>query len=388
MTPAAGFTKLRFKRDDGSEFPEWEDCTMRKVFTEISEKNHPEMKVLSIQQGVGTVLRDESERRVGYDKSNLAGYKAMQKGDFIIHLRSFEGGLECANQEGISSPAYRILRSNMIEPALYRNYFRSYNFIVGKLSQAVVGIRDGKNIDMDTFWQISIPVPCLEEQRKIADFLTTVDEKIAVQKDKLAALKVVKKGMLQKMFPKQGESVPELRLPGFTGDWEQRKLGELTDIRTGSSNAQDAVSDGEYPFFIRSDAVERSNKYLYDCEAILIPGEGRLGEIYHYINGKFDLHQRVYKVSDFMGIDGRFCYYALQNSFKAHALKYTVKATVDSLRLPTLTGFEFCKPSSTEEQKQIAGLLTNLDNLITLHQRKLETWETIKKGLMQRLFAR
>ena len=92
--------KVRFKRDDGSSYPDWTTMPMSEVFTEIAEKNHPEMQVLSVQQGVGTVLRESSDRNILYDKSNLKGYKAMRKDDFIIHLRSFEGGLECSNYDG------------------------------------------------------------------------------------------------------------------------------------------------------------------------------------------------------------------------------------------------------------------------------------------------
>ena len=90
--------------------------------------------------------------------------------------------------------------------------------------------------------------------------------------------------------------------------WEQRKLGNLTQIKTGSSDLQDSVEDGQYPFFVRSENIERSNRYIFDGEAILIPGEGRLGDIYHYINGKFDFHQRVYKISGFedSNTDGKY----------------------------------------------------------------------------------
>ena len=108
----------------------------------------------------------------------------------------------------------------------------------------------------------------------------------------------------------------------FTTTWEQRKLGELSAIKTGSSDLQDAVPGGDYPFFVRSDEVERSNHYLYDGEAILVPGEGRLGEIFHYIVGKFDYHQRVYKISDFDGIRGKFVYHAMQLVQRACVEKY------------------------------------------------------------------
>ena len=133
---------LRFKTDEGIEFPNCKRMKMKDIFVEIIDKKHPTMPVLSVQQGMGTILRDKSNRNINYNKTNLDSYKAMKKGDFIIHLRSFEGGLECSNYDGISSPAYKILRTNKLIPEAYKGYFRTYNFIEGKLSAAVVGIRE------------------------------------------------------------------------------------------------------------------------------------------------------------------------------------------------------------------------------------------------------
>lgn len=149
-------------------------------------------------------------------------------------------------------------------------------------------------------------------------------------------------------------------------------MGDISKIKTGSSDLQDADATGKYPFFVRSENIERSNRFLYEGEAILIPGEGRLGEIYHYINGKFDYHQRVYKISNFSdyNVQGLFVLYYLKNNFKRHALKYTVKATVDSLRLPTLLEFNLMVPNN-EEQQKIGTFLKQIDNTITLHQRNL-----------------
>jgi type I restriction enzyme S subunit len=174
----------------------------------------------------------------------------------------------------------------------------------------------------------------------------------------------------------------------MTITWEQRKLGELTHIKTGASDVQDAVDDGEYPFFVRSDTVERSSKYLFDGEAILIPGEGRLGDIYHYINGKFDYHQRVYKISDFdENVDGKFILYTMQSNFKKHAMRHTVKATVDSLRLPMLTEYQLMVPEY-KEQQSIGRFFDAISNLITLHQRKLEHLQVQKAGLQQNVYPR
>ncbi|WP_218163249.1 restriction endonuclease subunit S [Pediococcus pentosaceus] len=236
--------------------------------------------------------------------------------------------------------------------------------------------------------ETKITLPSPEEQAQLGSFFKQLDDTIALHQRKLDLLKEQKKGYLQKMFPKNGAKVPELRFAGFADDWEERKLGEVSNIKTGSSDLQDATDNGEYPFFVRSEKIERSHRYLFDGEAILIPGEGRLGEIYHYINGKFDFHQRVYKISNFTDfkVSGMYILYYMQHNFKRHALKFTVKATVDSLRLPMLTDFDIKIPLE-EEQTKIGSFFKQLDNTIALHQRKLDLLKEQKKGFLQKMFV-
>ena len=234
---------------------------------------------------------------------------------------------------------------------------------------------------------ISISLPStMNEQRQIGQYLCDLNTLITLHQRKYDKLCAVKKSMLDKMFPKPGEVEPEIRFAGFTDPWEQRKLGDVANIKTGDSDLQDAVPNGLYPFFVRSDKVERSNRYLFDGEAILVPGEGRLGEIFHYINGKFDYHQRVYKISGFVDVDAKFAMYSMMYGFKKHALENTAKATVDSIRLPTLTEFKFRVPCR-DEQYQINVFFSRLDSLITLHQRKLNLLKNMKKSLLDRMFV-
>ncbi len=193
--------EVRFKADDGSEFPEWEEKRMTQLFTRIVEKNRTDLSPLTIIQGQGTVRRDESDRRIAYDKKGLKNYKAVKKDDFIVHLRSFEGGLEIANQDGIVSPAYHVYRgSGNVCSQFYYPYFRSNNFIKGRLAICVTGVRDGKNIEMDTFDELLLPCPSLPEQKKIADCLSSLDDVINQINAELSAWKEFKKGLLQQMF--------------------------------------------------------------------------------------------------------------------------------------------------------------------------------------------
>ena len=157
----------------------------------------------------------------------------------------------------------------------------------------------------------------------------------------------------------------------FVHSWEQRKAKELCSISTGKSNTQDQVDDGKYPFYIRSDIPVRSNKYLYDCEAVITIGDGNIGRVFHYVNGKFDLHQRCYKMTDFQDIWGKYFFYYFSTKFYERAMKMTAKATVDSVRLEMISEMDIKQPFQISEQKQIAEFFDYLNNLITLHQRKV-----------------
>ncbi|MCR5100836.1 MAG: restriction endonuclease subunit S [Butyrivibrio sp.] len=179
---------------------------------------------------------------------------------------------------------------------------------------------------------------------------------------------------------------PSLRFYGFTDDWEQRKCKELCSIGTGKSNTQDQVDGGEYPFFIRSDKAVRSNKYLYDEEAVITIGDGNIGRVFHYINGKFDLHQRCYKMADFKDVTAKYFYYFFSKNFYKRAMSMTAKATVDSVRLEMIADMDIQFPSDIMEQRLIADYFTNLDNLITLHQRKYDKLVNIKRSMMEKMF--
>ena len=179
----------------------WREMKISELFSPISEKGYDNLTVLTIVQGVGTQPRESVERRISYDKSNTNTYKRVLENDFILHLRSFEGGLEIANSEGIVSPAYTILRAKeQIVPLFYYAYFRSYWFISNKLRIAVEGIRDGKSINMETFWNIVVPYPPIEEQKYIAEYLLCLDTKLKKTEAILDRLKAIKSGFSQQLF--------------------------------------------------------------------------------------------------------------------------------------------------------------------------------------------
>ena len=159
-------------------------------------------------------------------------------------------------------------------------------------------------------------------------------------------------------------------------NWQVKKLKYLCKVTTGNKDTVNAVEDGKYPFFVRSQTVERINSVGADCEAVLTAGDGvGVGKVYHYYKGKFDFHQRVYMLYDFGAVTGRFVYYYLSSNFYKVALEGNAKSTVDSLRLPQFLNFEFSLPT-IEEQDWIVDFLDHetakIDSLIAKQEKLIE----------------
>ena len=178
----------------------WKQRKLGVIFEEYSEKGHAEFPPLTIIQGGGTIRRDESDRNLQYDTASLSSYKLVNEGDFIVHLRSFEGGLERATTTGIISPAYHTFHGEGTDSRFYYQYFRSPKFINIDLKPHVYGIRDGRSIDIDGMKTIEIPWTSLEEQRTIGTYIDTIDTLITFYKRKSEKLKNIKKALLDKMF--------------------------------------------------------------------------------------------------------------------------------------------------------------------------------------------
>ena len=240
-----------------------------------------------------------------------------------------------------------------------------------------------KKINLGPISDVKIALPRTgAEQSAIAQALSDVDALLATLDQVIAKKRDLRQATMQELL------TGKTRLPGFSGDWEVTRLGEIAHIKTGSRNNEDKVEDGQYPFFVRSEFVERINSYSHDCEAILVPGEGRIGDIFHYINGRFDVHQRVYAITKFSpGISGRFVHFYLSKNFGAWAMQNTVKATVDSLRLPTFQTFEMRLPPTLDEQIAIANALSDLDAELSALETRRDKTDNLKQAMMQELLT-
>lgn len=262
-----------------------------------------------------------------------------------------------------------------------------YTLVLLNLNQFATGqAQPGLSVETIEKVETFVP-PDKKEQQKIADCLSSLDDLITAENKKLDALKTHKKGLMQQLFPAEGETVPRLRFPEFSGDWEIQNVAQLAKVTTGGKDTQDKVDGGCYPFFVRSQTVERINSYSYDGEAILTSGDGvGVGKNFHYIKGKFDFHQRVYCIYNFdKKVKSIFLYHYFSEHFGERVLRMSAKNSVDSVRMAMITEMPIFLPSLPEQQK-IADFLSSVDELISAQIKKIDALKTHKKGLMQQLF--
>lgn len=229
--------------------------------------------------------------------------------------------------------------------------------------------------------QLQILYPAYNEQVKIVNVLKNIDKLIYNLEILIKKKEYIKKGLMQELL------TYKTVIKNYDNIFITTSLGQLSLINTGDKNNEDKVVNGRYPFFVRSNQIMKINTYSYDGEAILVAGDGNIGEVYHYYVGKFDYHQRVYKISNFKNCDGKFIFYFMQLFFKATAIKNTAKATVNSLRMDTFKNFVLTMPKSINEQKAIANIISNVDNEIMSLNNKLYKYKQIKQGLMEELLT-
>ncbi len=350
------------------------------------------------------------------DKS-LEAYKEVQPGDFVISLRSFEGGIEFSSYHGICSPAYVILRKRgRLSEMFYRQHFKSHDFI-RQLTRNLEGLRDGKMISYKQFSELKLLKPTLPEQEQIADCLDTADALLAAQGRKLAALRAHKKGLMQQLFPQEGECRPRLRFPEFdkAGDWEATPLSKLV----GTLDAGVSVNSGDRPAMsgelgvLKTSAVTsgvfepNQNKVVLDKEQIrrvkepvradtviisrmntpaLVGANAYVKDDYPNIF----LPDRLWAAKPRPGAYMRFIALVLGSDVGRAALANLAGGSSDSMKniaKPRVFELLVMVPSLSE-QRRIADCLTSLDDLMALEARKLDALKTHKKGLTQQLFPR
>ncbi|MFD2144322.1 restriction endonuclease subunit S [Mucilaginibacter antarcticus] len=188
------------KRLLGFENREWIKLNANLIFKSVSNKNNGAEQLLSATQEFGIIPRNMLEARVTMPSGDTGSFKLVNKSDFVISLRSFQGGIEYSNYRGLVSPAYTVLKPILpIVDEFYKHYFKSYDFI-GHLAVAVIGIRDGKQVSYEDFSLLKLPYPDVGEQKAIAEIIEKAVYEVNLYEKKLAQLQLEKKGLMQKLL--------------------------------------------------------------------------------------------------------------------------------------------------------------------------------------------
>ncbi|WP_443664438.1 restriction endonuclease subunit S [Dialister invisus] len=370
------------------------------LFDPITNRNHhADLPILAITQEYGAIPRDEIDYKVSVTEKSLKAYKIVEKGDFIISLRSFQGGIEYSMYDGICSPAYIILRkkTNIIDQ-YYKYYFKSYRFIQD-LNKDLEGIRDGKMISYSQFSSILLPKPDKEEQQKIADCLFSIDDLISAEEKKLSLLNDYKKGWMQKLFPSEGKTVPEWRFPEFrdSGDWENTTIEKIADYENGKAHENNIIDNGKY-IVVNSKFISTEGEIIkYTNEANLLAYKGDILMVLSDVpNGRalskcylvekdnvYTVNQRVCRIIP-EKVNSTLLFYTINRNKYFLSFDDGVKQT--NLKKNDVLSCSIVIPKEPDEQEKIADFLSGIDELISSQKEKIEKLKQHKIALMQGLF--
>jgi type I restriction enzyme S subunit len=385
--------KQTYKQTDLGVIPsDWELAPLEK-FWSVTDCKHVTAEF--VQSGFPIAsIRETQSRFIDLSEANktteafylklVEGGRKPRAGDLIFSRNATVG--EVAQVQDTHPPFAMgqdvcLLRKRAeVQSSDYLQFFLKSELGVRQLENLMVG-STFRRVNVQQIKALRIFVPPPREQNAISAALSDADDLIVALEALIEKKRNIKQAAMQQLLT--GRTC----LNGFQNPWVTKRLGDVAHIKTGKRNNEDKVEDGAYPLFVRSQTVERINTYSYDCEAVLVPGEGGIGNIFHYINGKFDCHQRVYKISHFDStVCGKFIYFCMVHGFHKQATRNSVKATVDSLRLPTFQDFEFSCPELAA-QIAIANILTDMDAEISALELKRDKATLIRDGMTQDLIT-
>ncbi|WP_375602410.1 restriction endonuclease subunit S [Enterobacter hormaechei] len=388
--------------------PGWEAVYGNKAFEQIKDKNHnSDLPILAITQDYGAIPRKMIDYNVSVTEKSIQSYKVVDVGDFIISLRSFQGGIEYSEYKGLCSPAYVVLRNKKgFDKRFFKQYFKAQSFI-RDLTKNLEGLRDGKMISYKQFSEILLPQPSPKEQQKIADFLASIDEMITLHTEKLGALKAHKKGLMQQLFPAEGKTVPKLRFPEFQNkdEWKVRKVDSLAKRGSGhtpnkrmaeyynggikwvslaDSHKLDKGYIYETKVEISSEGLKNSSAVLHPRGTVIISRDAGVGKSAILHSDMAVSQHFIAWVCDTSKLVNWFLYYQLQK-LKPTFEMIAVGNTIKTIGLPYFKELCITVPS-IEEQTKISEVLMSIDENVTLCAKKIENLKRYKKGLVQKLF--
>ena len=370
--------KLRFPEFRG--LGGWETKPLSKLATRTKQKNRDEKigRVLTNSAEFGVVdQRDFFDKDIA-TQGKLEGYFVVEQGSYVYNPRissTAPVGPISKNKLGIGvmSPLYTVFKFKAEASDFYEHFFKTTGWHSYMRQASSTGARhDRMAISSTDFMAMPLPVPSLPEQQKIAECLSSLDELIAAQGRKVEALKSHKKGLMQQLFPREGETQPRLRFPEFrnAGGWEPKVLGDVVkSFKTGKLDANAMVENGKYRFYTCAKNYFQIDHYAFEGEALLIAGNGaHLGYIHHYI-GQFNAYQRTYVLQDFTA-NVAFLRCLLERYLPARIQFEKKDGNTPYIVLSTLTEMPLLVPSEEAEQSRIASCLSSLDALIARRWRR------------------
>ena len=412
MTKKSDAPAIRFKGFSDA----WEQRKLSEIADKVTEKNaglqYVETFTNSAEFGIIS-QRDFFDHDIA-KLGSLDGYYIVKNEDFVYNPRiSTSAPVGPINRNklgrtGVMSPLYTVFRPHDVDTTYLEHFFKCAYWHSFMNFNGDSGARSDRfSIKDDVFFQMPIPLPYIDEQRKIGELLTRLDHLITLHQRKFEKLTNVKKSMLEKMFPQNGSSYPEIRFKGFTDPWEQRKFSELVQIERGGSPRpiDDFITDAPNGLnWIKiGDAPTQGNYITKTAEKIRPEGLSKTREVHP---GDLILSNSMsFGKPYIMGIDGcihdgwlliRNTYGVFDLTFLCHLLgtpqmlsqyrSLAAGSTVNNLNKELVGNTVVTIPSITE-QRVLGDYLEQLDNLITLHQRELEKLQNIKKSMLEKMFV-
>lgn len=391
-------------------FPEfrghWMQKTLGESFEERSEKNRSDLPLLSLGEN-GLVYQSETARK---DNSNAdkSKYLRVAVGDIAYNtMRMWQGRCVCAGIEGIVSPAYTVCKPKEGVDGLFHYYLFKTQRIIQVFHQNSQGlVSDTLNLKYDSFSKIKYLIPpTLAEQEKIAQFLSEADEMISAQEQKVESLKVHKKGLMQQLFPQPGATTPALRFPGFTGEWQEKKLNEVFSrvTRKNAENNQNVLTiSAQYglisqlEFFKKSVASSdltgyyllHKGEFAYNKSSSQGRPVGAIKPLRLYDKGVVSTLYICFKCNNPEEIDFWEQYFdagILDSEILSIAQEGARNHGLLNVSTGDFFGLNVILPTPPE-MKKIAECLSSFDDVITAAENELDSLKAHKKGLMQQLF--
>lgn len=380
--------KLRFPefQDTG----EWECRRLGDLFSNRQESGLSDLPLLSLMNKEGIVPQKDSNRK-NNSNSNKSKYLRVVPGDIAYNtMRMWEGRSAFVGLEGIVSPAYTVCEpKEKVHGLLFSYYFKTPQLIENFRRHSQGLVKDTLSLKYEAFSKISALMPIFSEQQKIADCLSSADELIAAHGRKLAALQDHKKGLMQQLFPQQGETQPRLRFPEFRneGEWQNKTLIDACKMQAGKFVAASKIKEqnaaGLFPCYGGNGLRGFTETQTHHGTYPLIGRQGALCGNVKLAAGRFHATEHAVVATPNEGVDVVWLYYLLD---LLNLNQFATGQAQPGLSVDVLEKVSVTIPKDEKEQQRIAECLSALDDQIAAQTQKIEALQQHKKGLMQQLF--